>query len=183
VLRATETAQAVAGALRLDRNLEYLYLQMEDGFIDEEGVAWAEALTINKALRVLQLDNFTLGQNQNTLGVQAYVVFATMLCVNTSLRLIVPPFETSADERLMNHYNEMVIELRLNEVSRGKLLLSSQFYSLFRLPRKQYYGSSSFACASSMSRTVAHPGVMWRIVPGNTPKFIKLILLSWNGCP
>jgi hypothetical protein len=32
----------------MDRNLEYLYLRMEDGFTDEAGVTLAEALTVNK---------------------------------------------------------------------------------------------------------------------------------------
>jgi hypothetical protein len=46
----TEAVKALAKAIRLDRNLEHLMLEMENDFPDEAGMALAEALTINKSL-------------------------------------------------------------------------------------------------------------------------------------
>jgi hypothetical protein len=55
VTEATEAVDAVASAIRLDRNLEHLFLEMENGFTDEAGVGLAEALTVNTTLHVLSL--------------------------------------------------------------------------------------------------------------------------------
>jgi hypothetical protein len=52
---ATEAIKALASAIRVDRNLEHLTLRMENGFSDEAGVALAEALTVNKTLRVVKV--------------------------------------------------------------------------------------------------------------------------------
>jgi hypothetical protein len=58
-----------------------------------------------------------------TLGVQAYEAFSAMLRVNTSLVMKLPPFKTAgADERLRESRKQMVIEKRLNQVGRGRLL-------------------------------------------------------------
>jgi hypothetical protein len=79
---ATEAVKAVASAIREDNHLESLVLQMEDGFTDEAGVALAEALTINKTLRMLFLDDsfFTSDRDHNkaSLGAQAYKAFGAM---------------------------------------------------------------------------------------------------------
>jgi hypothetical protein len=127
---AAEAVKALASAIRLDRNLEYLYLQLEGGFTDEAGVALAEVLTINKTLRRLtvSIDSFHGYQVRNvaTLGVPAYKAFSAMLSVNTSLFLELPPFETDGvNDRLLESRKQMVIEQRLNQVGRGSLLSSS----------------------------------------------------------
>jgi hypothetical protein len=128
---ATEAAKAIASAIREDRHLETLVLQIEDGFTDEVGVALAEALTINKTLRILLLDDSLFdGEHLNTkasLGALAYEAFGAMLRVNTSLILILPAFDADVvDERDIKHFDQMRIEQRLNEVGRGRLLASSQ---------------------------------------------------------
>jgi hypothetical protein len=127
----TEAIKAVASAIRWDRYLEVLVLQMEDGYTDEAGVALAEALTTNKKLRLLRLVDILNDLNpihtKACLGAQAYEAFSAMLRVNTSLFLNLPPFETAgADERLRESRKQMRIEQRLNHVGRGRLLSSSQ---------------------------------------------------------
>jgi hypothetical protein len=104
---------------------------MEDGFTDEAGVALAEALTINKTLRVLLLDDSLFANDHvNTkasLGAQACEAFGTMLRVNTSIKLKLPVLHAAVgDRKAVNHYNQMLIEQRLNEVGRRRLLASSQ---------------------------------------------------------
>jgi hypothetical protein len=117
---ATKAVQALAMAIQLDCNLLHLSLEMENWLTDEAAVALAEALTVNKALCM-----FTLFEA--TFGTQAYEAFSAMLRVNTSLALKLPPFETDgADERLLESRNQMVIEQRLNQVGRGRLLASRQ---------------------------------------------------------
>jgi hypothetical protein len=130
---ATEAVKAVASAIRLDCNLEHLYLRMENGFSDEAGVALATALTVNKTLCKITLSVrpvFTDGilfPDVGLLGAPAYAAFGDMLCVNTSLVLKLPAFESAgADERLKKHYHQMVIEQRLNKAGRGRLLASKQ---------------------------------------------------------
>jgi hypothetical protein len=54
---ATEAIKAVASAIRWDRNLKSLTLQMKNDFTDEAGVALAEALTVNKSLLKVALLN------------------------------------------------------------------------------------------------------------------------------
>jgi hypothetical protein len=131
--KATEAVQAVANAIRRDCNLEHLHLQMEDGFTDEAGVALAEALTVNKTLRKINLSTTVplshpvWNKAAATLGAHAHVAFSTMMRVNTSLVLKLPPFETaSTDRRLLESHKQMRIEQRLNKAGRGKLLASSQ---------------------------------------------------------
>jgi hypothetical protein len=92
---ATEAAKALASEIRLDRNLEVIMLQMENGFTDEAGVALAGALNVSKTLRQAHLSIspvFTGNplQNADTLGAPAYEVFSAMLCRNTSLILTLP---------------------------------------------------------------------------------------------
>jgi hypothetical protein len=135
---ATEAVKAVARAILLDQHLEHLTLKMENGFTDEAGVALAEALlTVNKTLRKITLSvDFFIDyfddprpHKTDTLGVQAYEAFSAMLRVNTSLVLELPPFEfetDGVDERLFESYNQMVIECRLNQVGRGRLMASRQ---------------------------------------------------------
>jgi hypothetical protein len=63
------------------------------------------------------------------LGVQAYEAFGAMLRVNTSieLNLPVPPIDDAVgDQKLDDSRNQLLIEQRLNEVGRGRLLASSQ---------------------------------------------------------
>jgi hypothetical protein len=128
---ASEAVQAVASTIRGDRHFESFMLQMEDGFTDEAGVALAEALTINKTLHELKLDdNRTTGNAVNTkasLGAQAYKEFGAMLRVNTRIRLDLPVLDAEVvDPRLVDSRNLMLIENRLNEIGRGNLLASSQ---------------------------------------------------------
>jgi hypothetical protein len=124
---ATEAVKALASAIRLDRTLEHLTLEMQDVFTDEAGVALAEALTVNKHLRTIEL-------LQATLGVRAYEAFSAMLRVNTSLVLKLPPFERAGvDEKLLASRKQMVIEQRLNRAGRGRLLASSS-----RATREEY---------------------------------------------
>jgi hypothetical protein len=126
---ATEAVKAVASAIKLDHNLKYLKLQMENGFADEVGVALAEALTVNKTLSRISLafDCFPYWAHRATLGAPAYEAFSAMLGVNTSLILELPPFgNTVDDERLVDSHNQMCLEQRLNHVGRGGLLSSSQ---------------------------------------------------------
>jgi hypothetical protein len=128
---ATQAVKAVASAIREDRHLESLELRLEDGFTDEAGVALAEALTINTTLRrLLLVDNLFASDplhNTTSLGGQAYEAFCAMLRVNTSLKFEVPVFHSAVrDQKALDHYNQMLIEQRLNEVDRGRLLASSQ---------------------------------------------------------
>jgi hypothetical protein len=130
---AAAAVKAVASAIQLDCNLERLYLQMDNGFTDEAGVALAEALTVNKNLRKLHLSvkkfvhHSHQVQNKATLGTQSYEAFTSMLRVNTSLVLELPPLDIAVrDERLFESCGQMRIEQRLNKVGRGKLLSSSQ---------------------------------------------------------
>jgi hypothetical protein len=105
---------------------------MEDAFTNEAGVALAEALTINKTLRELTLDDDWITgnapvDNKASLGAQAYEAFGAMLRVNTSIKLDLPTFVADvADQRLVDSRNQMRIEQRLNKVGRGRLLASSQ---------------------------------------------------------
>jgi hypothetical protein len=127
----TEAVKAMASAIRLDHNLEHLTLRMENGFTDEAGVVLAEALTVNKTLckmtlRVEPLTDLQVGARA-TLGAPAYEALSAMLRVNTSLVLSLPPFNTGgADERLRESKKQMIIEQRLNQVGRGRLLASRQ---------------------------------------------------------
>jgi hypothetical protein len=132
-LDATEAVKAVASAIQLDRNLEYLYLQIENGFTDEAGVALAEALTVNATLRMITVSVINPSPNTHALGVQSYEAFTDMLRINTSLVMELLPFEIDGgDERLDDSYNQMRIEQRLNKVGRGRLLASRQ------TPREDY---------------------------------------------
>jgi hypothetical protein len=88
-LEDTEAVKAIAGAIRLDRSLERLGLQIMNNFTDEAAVALAEALTANKTLRKITLSltamfTGTPSSNTATLGAHAYEAFGAMLCVNTS---------------------------------------------------------------------------------------------------
>jgi hypothetical protein len=111
---ATEAVEAVASAIRLDRNLKHLTLEMEDGFTDEAGVVLAEALTVNKTLRKLNLSLNTVFfddeamTDADELGALAFEAFGAMLRVNTSLVLELPKFKTDgADAKLLESRNQM----------------------------------------------------------------------------
>jgi hypothetical protein len=129
---ATEAVKALASAIRMDRNLTYLGLQIEVGFTDEAGVALAEALTVNKTLRKITLCEANLssflyqGRNKDTLGAPAYEAFSAMLRVNTSLILDLPFVNCGADEKLRESRRQTFIEQKLNKVGRGRLLASRQ---------------------------------------------------------
>jgi hypothetical protein len=90
----------------------------------------AEALTVNKTLLVITLDDTMIASDhvhtKARLGAQSYDALSAMLRVNTSLELELPPFETDgADERLVDSRKMLYIEQRLHEVGRGRLLASS----------------------------------------------------------
>jgi hypothetical protein len=124
----TEAVKAIASAIRLDRNLEHLELQMNNDFTDEAGMAMAEALTINTTLRniTLSADIYYVG-NDPAFGATVYEAYSAMLRVNTSLVLEFPLFDDACgDERLVDSRNQMRIEQSLNHVGRGRLLSSSQ---------------------------------------------------------
>jgi hypothetical protein len=129
-LDATEAVKAIASAIRLDQNLEHLTLEVEEDFTDEAGVALAEALTVDTTLRTITVSaESTLYRvhNKAPLGAQAYEAFSAMLRVNASLNLELPAFRSAgADERLVESHKERIIEQRLNEVGRGRLLASRQ---------------------------------------------------------
>jgi hypothetical protein len=129
----TEAVKAIASAIRLDRNLESLALQTENAFTDKAGVALAEALTVNKTLRKITLSLDPLRPSRevrdaDALSTPVYEALSTMLRVNTSLVLELPPFDDAAvdDERLIDSRNRMRIEQGLNHVGRGRLLSSRQ---------------------------------------------------------
>jgi hypothetical protein len=88
----------------------------------------AKALTVNKTLRFLHLDDTSDPVHTKArLGSQSFEAFSAMLRVNTSLDLVLPPFETDgADEMLVDSRNKLHIEQRLNQVGRGRLLSSCQ---------------------------------------------------------
>jgi tetratricopeptide (TPR) repeat protein len=129
---ATEAIKAVASAIQMDHNVQYLYLQLQDGFTDEAGVALAEALTINRTLRkmVLNTDRVMVNydeDNKAILGAKSFEAFAAMLRINTSVTFAIPTFDDdNAIERETNAYAQMCIEIRLNEAGRGRLLASRQ---------------------------------------------------------
>jgi hypothetical protein len=127
-----EVAKSVASAIQLDQKMEHITLRNNNGFTDEAGVALAEALTVNKNLRQVDLlaKLFRTSRsvhNKATLGVQSYKAFSAVLRANTSLVLNLPAFETAgADERLCESYDQLRIEKLLNRVGRGNLVSSSQ---------------------------------------------------------
>jgi hypothetical protein len=126
---ATEAVKAIASAIRLDRNLEYLTFEMQNDFNDEAGVELAEALIVNRTLRMLNFPTPPSRQDQNTdaLSVSTYDAFSAMLRVSSSLALKLPPFVNAVgDQRLVDSRNQMRIEHPLNGVGRGSLLSSSQ---------------------------------------------------------
>jgi hypothetical protein len=126
IFEVTEAVKAVASAIRLDQNLERLYLRMS--FSDEAGVALVEALTVNTTLRKIDLSYC-----KATLGAQVYVALSAMLRVNTSLVLKLPPFKSAdADERLCESWKQMRIEQRLNQVGRWRWRLDSDSSIVFK---------------------------------------------------
>jgi hypothetical protein len=126
--QATEAVKAIASAIRLDRNLEFLGLHMKNDITDEAGMALAEALTVNTTLREVSLSIAANYLHMKTeFGAPIYDAFSAMLRVNTSLRFEVPPFnDVVGDEKLVDSRNQMRIEQSLNAVGRGRLLPSSQ---------------------------------------------------------
>jgi hypothetical protein len=130
---STEAVKAIASALRLDRNLEFLDLQLSIDFTNEAGVALAEALTVNKTLRRIVLRPSLQSQDVDAMSASVYEAFCAMLRVNKYLVLKLPLFNnTSGDERLVESRNRMHIEQGLNNVGRGRLLSSSQ------MPREEW---------------------------------------------
>jgi hypothetical protein len=165
---ANEAVQAVASAIRLDQNLENLYLKMENGFADEAGVALAEALTVNTTLRKIDLSTSVhyTGRDASTnatLGAQSYEAFSAMLRVNTSLVLRLPPLETAgADERLRESRKQMIIEQTLNAVGRGRLLasrLTTREEYVDALNELNFDGSPSFSVSCMYSLLRLNPDV------------------------
>ena len=123
---ATEAVKEVLNSIQVDCNLEHLTLEMGYGFTNEAGVALAEALALNTTLRTINL-NAECSFTHNELGAPAYEAFSAMLRVNTSLVVKLPLFETDgADTKLLESHNQTIIEQRLNQVGRGRLLASRQ---------------------------------------------------------
>jgi hypothetical protein len=128
---ANEAVQAVASAIRLDRNLKSLCLTMGDHFTDEAGVALAKALAVNTTLLLVLLifkrvDASAL-PNTAAFGVPVYEALSAMLRVNTSLELQVRLSEIDgASERVRESRDQMRIEQLVNLVGRGKLVAWSQ---------------------------------------------------------
>jgi hypothetical protein len=162
----TEALQAVASAIQMDNNIESLALRMITGYTDEAGVALAEALTVNTTLK--SLDLYTTGtqeHNIDSLGVPAYEALSAML-VKKRLVLKLPTFKTAgADEKLCESRDQLLIEMRLNEVGRG-ILLSSTFttrdmwvYSLCALNSKNMDESPAFQVSCLYSILLSHPFV------------------------
>jgi hypothetical protein len=150
--------------------LEHLVLRMEDGFTDEAGVALAEALTINKTLRRLLLNDRLFASDPTihtnaSLGAQAYEAFGAVLRVNTSIKLDLPDVLFDDDvgdqkdiENTLRHFKQMLIEQRLNDVGRGRLLMSSQtpredwVNALQELSARNDYGLFETNCLYSLLR-------------------------------
>jgi hypothetical protein len=69
--------------------------------------------------------------NKAALGAPVYEALSAMLRVNTSLILKLTPLKTDetnvANERLIQSYNQMIIEQLLNRFGRGRLLTSSNY--------------------------------------------------------
>jgi hypothetical protein len=130
--KATEAMKAVASAIRLDSQLEYLELEMKKYFTNAACVALAEALTVNTTLCELTLTLDPVRprldlQNVDAMSAPAYDAFCAMLRVNTGLILELPPFDDDGgDERLIDSVNQMRIEQELNGGGRRRLLSSSQ---------------------------------------------------------
>jgi hypothetical protein len=105
---------------------------MGHGITDEAGVNLAGGLAVNKTLRRVILTDPCLARNiavrnKVSLGAQVYEAFSTMLRVNTSLTLKLPPLDRAGgDQRLVDSYDQLRIEQRLNTVGRGSLLTSTQ---------------------------------------------------------
>jgi hypothetical protein len=132
VPRPTKSVKAVASAIWEDRHLESLMLKMDDGFTDGAGVALVETLTVNKTLHMLILDDNLFASDcvhtKASLGAQAFRTFISMLRVNASLMLDLPKVsfdDDAGDRKDIEHFKQMLLEQRLNEVGRGKLLASS----------------------------------------------------------
>jgi hypothetical protein len=104
--------------IQLDCNLEHLALEMGHGFTNEAGVQGLYGQH-NSTHDHLVSSSFECP------GYEAFI--SAMLRVNTSLFLKLPAFETDgANAELLESRNQMVIEQRLNEVGRGRLLASRQ---------------------------------------------------------
>jgi hypothetical protein len=141
--------------------MEYLLLLMEDGFTDEAGVALAEALTINKTLRRLLLNDRLFASDpihtNASLGAQAYEAFGAMLRLKTSIELEVPPWDDDVDDTC-RIFHQMLIEQRLNADGRGRLLASSQtpredwVNALQELNAHNEYGHFETNCLYSLLR-------------------------------
>jgi hypothetical protein len=105
---------------------------MGHGITDEAGVNLAGGLAVNKTLRRVILTDPCLARNiavrnKVSLGAQVYEAFSTMLRVNTSLTLKLPPLDRAGgDQRLVDSYDQLRIEQRLNTVGRGGLLTSTR---------------------------------------------------------
>jgi hypothetical protein len=120
------------------RTLGHLTLKMTNDFTNEAGVELAEAFTVNKTLRNITLSIDTESpsrqvQDTDAMSARTYEAFRAMLRVNTSLKLVLPPFDdATSDQRLVDSRNQMHIDQRLNHIGRGRLLSSSQ------TPRKEW---------------------------------------------
>jgi hypothetical protein len=116
---STDAFLAMASVIRYNGILERLKLMAADGVADEAGVA--SALEVNTTLRQVGV-----GAQRVPFGVNAYDAFSKMLRANTNLQLTVPCLSSDASPTLQKHYKELCIEIRLNEVGRGRLLESTQ---------------------------------------------------------
>ncbi len=112
---ATDAVKAVASAIQMDHNLEFLYLQLQDGFTDEAGLALAEALTMNRTLRkmVLNTDRVMANHdedNKAAFSAKSYEAFAAILRVNNSVTFALPTFDdANVNEMATNCYNQQCV--------------------------------------------------------------------------
>jgi hypothetical protein len=187
ISEAMEAVNAVASAIRLDCNLKVLSLQMDNRFSDEAGVVLAEALTINKTLRTIDLSDATAN-----FGAQAYEAFSAMLRVNPNLVLELPPFEADGgDASLVESRKQMIIEQRLNQAGRGKLLLSSQttreewvdaLYELSSNDANDVDDSPTFQVSCLFSLLRLYPAVCMSSWVPTISIWNKLLLLFCKNC-
>jgi hypothetical protein len=128
-------AMARAVGRNCNRHLQSLTLRVGTGFTDTVGVALAQALQVNTTLQqVVLIDQWEYGmRTTDHMNISSYQAFRKMSRVNTSVVLTVPALETRGVgfvardmDTVRPHYDRMRIEMRLNAVGRGGLLVGSQ---------------------------------------------------------
>jgi hypothetical protein len=101
-------------------------------------------------------------RNKATFGATAFEAFSAMLRVYTRLILTYP---ANADERLIHHHSQVVLEQILNKVGRGRLLPSRQTKreewvdALHELNSNVVHGSHAFQVSCLYSLLRLHPAL------------------------